>query len=163
MYLCQSHPTASDVKTPQSKVGKPADKEKQITALTVSDTCSLKYAQKHAQYSKQLLIISLFFVQVQSNTSLNEVCLMRNLLLMMALIWTFSFFCHSLVFTLLLQLQVESVGTGRPLLDQSLQYRDGRLFLPGNSTLASLNLTGRWLWWWLIVSNQKNKRVWGII
>ncbi|XP_035476267.2 leucine-rich repeat-containing protein 71 [Scophthalmus maximus] len=78
----KSNKKSSDVKTPQSKVGKPADKEKQITALTV-----------------------------QSNTSLNE-------------------------------LQVESVGTGRPLLDQSLQYRDGRLFLPGNSTLASLNLTG---------------------
>ncbi|KAF0024585.1 hypothetical protein F2P81_023387 [Scophthalmus maximus] len=43
--------------------------------------------------------------------------------------------------TSLNELQVESVGTGRPLLDQSLQYRDGRLFLPGNSALASLNLT----------------------
>ncbi|XP_019958080.2 leucine-rich repeat-containing protein 71 isoform X2 [Paralichthys olivaceus] len=38
--------------------------------------------------------------------------------------------------------QVESVEMGNPLLDQSLQHRDGQLFLPGNTTLASLNLTG---------------------
>ncbi|XP_035038948.2 leucine-rich repeat-containing protein 71 isoform X2 [Hippoglossus stenolepis] len=38
--------------------------------------------------------------------------------------------------------QVESMEMGNPLLDESLQHRDGQLFLPGNTTLASLNLTG---------------------
>ncbi|XP_040909678.1 leucine-rich repeat-containing protein 71, partial [Toxotes jaculatrix] len=36
----------------------------------------------------------------------------------------------------------ELVEIGNPLLDQSPQYRDGQLFLPGNRTLTSLNLTG---------------------
>ncbi|XP_023265685.1 leucine-rich repeat-containing protein 71 isoform X1 [Seriola lalandi dorsalis] len=38
--------------------------------------------------------------------------------------------------------QVELVEIRNPLLEQSLQHRDGELFLPGNTTLTSLNLTG---------------------
>ncbi|XP_035038949.2 leucine-rich repeat-containing protein 71 isoform X3 [Hippoglossus stenolepis] len=44
--------------------------------------------------------------------------------------------------TALNEQQVESMEMGNPLLDESLQHRDGQLFLPGNTTLASLNLTG---------------------
>ncbi|XP_060949366.1 leucine-rich repeat-containing protein 71 [Limanda limanda] len=44
--------------------------------------------------------------------------------------------------TTLIELQVETVEMGNPLLDEPLQHRDGQLFLPGNTTLASLNLTG---------------------
>ncbi|XP_056271412.1 leucine-rich repeat-containing protein 71 isoform X2 [Pseudoliparis swirei] len=36
----------------------------------------------------------------------------------------------------------ESVEILNPLLDQPVQYRDGELFLPGNQTLASLDLAG---------------------
>ncbi|TNN43588.1 Leucine-rich repeat-containing protein 71 [Liparis tanakae] len=36
----------------------------------------------------------------------------------------------------------ESVEILNPLLDQPVQYRDGELFLPGNETLASLDLAG---------------------
>ncbi|KAM4725176.1 leucine-rich repeat-containing protein 71 [Anableps anableps] len=36
----------------------------------------------------------------------------------------------------------ENVETGNPLLDQSVNRRDRKLFLPGNMTLASLNLAG---------------------
>ncbi|KAM7373351.1 hypothetical protein PAMP_008210 [Pampus punctatissimus] len=38
--------------------------------------------------------------------------------------------------------QVESVEIVNPLLDQSVQHRDGQLILPGNTTLTSLNLAG---------------------
>ncbi|XP_074469194.1 leucine-rich repeat-containing protein 71 isoform X1 [Sebastes fasciatus] len=38
--------------------------------------------------------------------------------------------------------QVEPVEIVNPLLDQSVQYRDGELILPGNRTLTSLNLAG---------------------
>ncbi|XP_070841286.1 leucine-rich repeat-containing protein 71 [Chaetodon trifascialis] len=38
--------------------------------------------------------------------------------------------------------QVEAVEIVNPLLDQSVQCRDGELFLPGNKTLTSLNLAG---------------------
>ncbi|XP_018540527.2 leucine-rich repeat-containing protein 71, partial [Lates calcarifer] len=38
--------------------------------------------------------------------------------------------------------QEESVEIGNPLLDQSLRHRDGQIFLPGNTTLTSLNLAG---------------------
>ncbi|XP_029299213.1 LOW QUALITY PROTEIN: leucine-rich repeat-containing protein 71 [Cottoperca gobio] len=36
----------------------------------------------------------------------------------------------------------ESVEIVNPLLDQSVQHRDGELILPGNTTLSSLNLAG---------------------
>ncbi|XP_013868614.1 leucine-rich repeat-containing protein 71 isoform X3 [Austrofundulus limnaeus] len=36
----------------------------------------------------------------------------------------------------------ESVEAGNPLLDQSVHHKNGQLFLPGNTTLASLNLAG---------------------
>ncbi|XP_037329344.1 leucine-rich repeat-containing protein 71 [Pungitius pungitius] len=36
----------------------------------------------------------------------------------------------------------ESVEPVNPLLDEPVHYRDGELFLPGNKTLASLNLAG---------------------
>nr|XP_020441698.1 leucine-rich repeat-containing protein 71 isoform X2 [Monopterus albus] len=36
----------------------------------------------------------------------------------------------------------ESVETVHPLLDKSVQHRDGEFFLPGNTTLTSLNLAG---------------------
>ncbi|KAM6974354.1 leucine-rich repeat-containing protein 71 [Tautogolabrus adspersus] len=42
--------------------------------------------------------------------------------------------------TSLTEQQVEE--TVNPLLDQSVQYRDGELILPGNTTLISLNLAG---------------------
>uniref|UniRef100_A0A671ULT3 Leucine rich repeat containing 71 n=1 Tax=Sparus aurata TaxID=8175 RepID=A0A671ULT3_SPAAU len=38
--------------------------------------------------------------------------------------------------------QVEGVEIENPLLDQSVQRRDGELILPGNATLTSLNLAG---------------------
>ncbi|KAM8766491.1 leucine-rich repeat-containing protein 71 isoform 3-T3 [Acanthopagrus schlegelii] len=38
--------------------------------------------------------------------------------------------------------QVEAVEIVNPLLDQSVQRRDGELILPGNATLTSLNLAG---------------------
>ncbi|XP_070703175.1 leucine-rich repeat-containing protein 71 [Pempheris klunzingeri] len=38
--------------------------------------------------------------------------------------------------------EVESAEIGNPLLDQSVQHRDGELILPGNTTLTSLNLAG---------------------
>ncbi|XP_026156226.1 leucine-rich repeat-containing protein 71 isoform X2 [Mastacembelus armatus] len=38
--------------------------------------------------------------------------------------------------------EAELVETVNPLLGQSVQYRDGELFLPGNTTLTSLNLAG---------------------
>ncbi|XP_053190055.1 leucine-rich repeat-containing protein 71 [Scomber japonicus] len=38
--------------------------------------------------------------------------------------------------------EVESVEIVNPLLDQSVQHRDGQLILPGNTTLTSLNLAG---------------------
>ncbi|XP_071329790.1 leucine-rich repeat-containing protein 71 isoform X2 [Trachinotus anak] len=38
--------------------------------------------------------------------------------------------------------EVELVEIRNPLLDDSLQCRDGQLFLPGNTTLTSLNLAG---------------------
>ncbi|XP_067354027.1 leucine-rich repeat-containing protein 71 isoform X1 [Channa argus] len=38
--------------------------------------------------------------------------------------------------------QLETVDIVNPLLDQLLQYKDGQLFLPGNTTLTSLNLAG---------------------
>ncbi|XP_062265633.1 leucine-rich repeat-containing protein 71 [Platichthys flesus] len=44
--------------------------------------------------------------------------------------------------TALNEQQVETMEVGNPLLDEPLQHRAGQLFLPGNTTLASLNLTG---------------------
>lgn len=41
--------------------------------------------------------------------------------------------------------QVESMEIVNPLLDQSVQPRDGQLILPGNKRLASLNLAGQCL------------------
>ncbi|XP_029370669.1 leucine-rich repeat-containing protein 71 [Echeneis naucrates] len=38
--------------------------------------------------------------------------------------------------------EVELVEIRNPLLEESLHYKDGQLFLPGNSTLTSLNLAG---------------------
>ncbi|XP_041811882.1 leucine-rich repeat-containing protein 71 [Chelmon rostratus] len=38
--------------------------------------------------------------------------------------------------------EVEAVEIVNPLLDESVQHRDGELFLPGNKTLTSLNLAG---------------------
>ncbi|XP_013868613.1 leucine-rich repeat-containing protein 71 isoform X2 [Austrofundulus limnaeus] len=43
---------------------------------------------------------------------------------------------------LVLNMQSESVEAGNPLLDQSVHHKNGQLFLPGNTTLASLNLAG---------------------
>ncbi|XP_067468769.1 leucine-rich repeat-containing protein 71 isoform X2 [Thunnus thynnus] len=38
--------------------------------------------------------------------------------------------------------ELESVEIVNPLLDQSVQHRDGQIILPGNTTLTSLNLSG---------------------
>uniref|UniRef100_A0A3Q2G0Q1 Leucine rich repeat containing 71 n=1 Tax=Cyprinodon variegatus TaxID=28743 RepID=A0A3Q2G0Q1_CYPVA len=38
--------------------------------------------------------------------------------------------------------QAETMETGTPLLDPSVYHKDGKLFLPGNTTLESLNLSG---------------------
>ncbi|MEQ2286071.1 hypothetical protein AMECASPLE_038340, partial [Ameca splendens] len=38
--------------------------------------------------------------------------------------------------------EAASVETGNPLLDYSVHRKNGQLFLPGNTTLASLNLAG---------------------
>ncbi|XP_034066346.1 leucine-rich repeat-containing protein 71 isoform X2 [Gymnodraco acuticeps] len=40
------------------------------------------------------------------------------------------------------QQQVECEEVENPLLDQSVQHRDGEIILPGNTTLSSLNLAG---------------------
>lgn len=37
----------------------------------------------------------------------------------------------------------ELMDKGHPLLDPSVQCRDGAVFMPGNTTLASLNLAGQ--------------------
>ncbi|XP_015229184.1 PREDICTED: leucine-rich repeat-containing protein 71 [Cyprinodon variegatus] len=38
--------------------------------------------------------------------------------------------------------EAETMETGTPLLDPSVYHKDGKLFLPGNTTLESLNLSG---------------------
>lgn len=47
------------------------------------------------------------------------------------------------LFTSLLHQLVESVEIVNPLLDESVQHGDGKLILPGNTTLTSLNLAGQ--------------------
>ena len=53
---------------------------------------------------------------------------------------------HLLTPVSLLQQQVECEEVENPLLDQSVQHRDGEIILPGNTTLSSLNLAGQSLW-----------------
>lgn len=48
-----------------------------------------------------------------------------------------------LVTCLPLQKLAELMDKGHPLLDPSVQCRDGAVFMPGNTTLASLNLAGQ--------------------
>lgn len=100
----------------------------------------VKYHMDTNMHSTVLLIIHLYyfvlFLQDKSSTALNEVCLCNFLL---------SKKCSVMhLFTSLpLHLQGESVEIVNPLLDQSVQHREGELILPGNTTLSSLNLAGQ--------------------